>query len=310
MTDREDARKTIGGGRSRASRDGAAHAHAHALGRGRSRLADEAAPVAPSAAGGGPRTATRHIISTSRGLPSGRAVLGGLLVALAALGTYLVATRDSGGAVTLYAVAAKTMPPGATLGAADVKLTALDLPPDQARGTFPVVGALLGATLRGPVQADALFTDAVVERAAVSTLEADAAEGADSGGLGGTGVGPAYRELSVALPAANAVDGMLRPGDRVDVVATDGDASYVLVDRALVVASNGADSGGALGGGDVRVTLALIDAASALAVAHGAAATELTLLRSTRVTEPLPGTYRLPEASSSGSPRAAAAAGG
>jgi hypothetical protein len=250
----------------------------------------------------GVRTAARRVISSTRGLPSGRAVLGGLLVALAALGTYLVATRDGGGAARFYAVAARDLAPGTTVEAVDVKLAAIDLPPDQARGTFPVIDALVGATLRGPVQANGLFTDAIVERAAAASLGTD-------GGGDVPAVGATYRELSVALPAANAVDGSLRPGDRVDIVATDGDTSYVLVNRALVLDSNGADRAGALGGGDVRVTLALPDAAGALAVAHGAAAAELTLLRSTRATDALPGTYRLPDTSPSGSAATAGASG-
>ena len=155
---------------------------------------------------------------------------------------------------------------------------------------------MLGGALRGPVQGGSLLTDALVERQRSGLAGADGAGDAPSDGSGdGSGDGSApYREVSVALPAAKALDGSLRPGDRVDVVATDGDASFVLVDRALVVASSGADRGSALGGGDVRVTLALPDATAAMAVAHGATAAELTLVRSTRAVDLLPDSYHLP----------------
>jgi Flp pilus assembly protein CpaB len=201
-------------------------------------------------------------------------------VALAALGTYLVATRDGGGTRTSYAVATHDLAPGTTLGPADVELVPLELPPAQATGTFTDTALVLGGALRGPVRAGSVLTDALVERRRAPGQPPDETT--------------AYREVSVAVPAANAVDGSLRPGDRVDVVATEGSASFVLVDRALVVASSGSDRGTPLGGGDVRVTLALPDAATALAVAHGAAAAELTLLRSTRSVDQLPDSYHLP----------------
>ena len=239
------------------------------------------------------------MITTRRGLPTGRSVLGGLLVALAALGTYVAATSGGDAPTTRYAVATHDLAPGTTLGPADVRLVALELPTEQATGTFSDTRSLLGGALRGPVQSGSLLTDALVERQRSGFAGADGAGDAGdapSDGSGdGSGVGSApYREVSVALPAARALDGSLRPGDRVDVVATDGDASFVLVDRALVVASSGADRGSALGGGDVRVTLALPDATAAMAVAHGATAAELTLVRSTRAVDLLPDSYHLP----------------
>jgi hypothetical protein len=87
----------------------------------------------------------------------------------------------------------------------------------------------------------------------------------------------------------------LRPGDRVDVVATAGGTSYVLVQHALVLAMSSGRNG-PLAGGDVTVALALDDPTAALAVTHGASAAELTLLRSTRATEPLPAAFQLPSA--------------
>ena len=249
-------------------------------------------PGAPSERSGAPR----RVITTRRGLPTGRSVLGGLLVALAALGTYVAATGGGDGPTTRFAVATHDLAPGTTLGPADVRLVALELPTEQATGTFSDTGSLLGGALRGPVQSGSLLTDALVERQRSGLARADEAGGRSSEGSGdesSDGSAP-YREVSVALPAAKALDGSLRPGDRVDVVATDGDASFVLVDRALVVASSGADRGSALGGGDVRVTLALPDATAAMAVAHGATAAELTLVRSTRAVDLLPDSYHLP----------------
>jgi Flp pilus assembly protein CpaB len=250
--------------------------------------------------------AARRVISPPRGLPIGRAVLGGLLVALAGLGSYIVAAGGSDTPTTRYGVAAHDLARGDTVHDDDLQLVALDLPADQARGTFPIVDALRGAVMRGPLQAGAILTASAVDQLAPATVPAagsadGAPTGADPGADGSAAaVAPTYRELAVSVPAARAVGGSLHVGDRVDVVATAGGTSYVLVQHAVVLATS-AGRNGPLAGGDVTVTLALADPAAALAVAHGASAAELTLLRSTRAVEPLPGSFQLAGASASSS---------
>ncbi|MPY94373.1 MAG: hypothetical protein GEV08_15325 [Acidimicrobiia bacterium] len=223
---------------------------------------------AAGAAGTSTAPAPPRVIAHRRGLPSGRAVAGGLLIALAALGAYVAATGGDGGPSTTYVVASHDLAPGQELSAQDVELVAIDLPPAQARGTYRSVAALESAVARGPIPGGALVT------------VADVAPSAHGG---------AYRELSVSLPRARALDGALVAGDRVDLVATADGASTAVVQDALVLAVSG-DGGGALGGGDVVVTLALDDPAVALHTAHAAAATDVTLLRSTRAADRLPAT--------------------
>lgn len=230
---------------------------------------DKAREVGPSAPGSG-RSSSRGAqtglaITPRRGLPSGRAVAGGLLVALASLGAYLAATGGDGGPSTSFVVARHDLVPGQHLAAEDVELVAVDLPPAQARVTYRSLDALEAAVTRGPVAAGGLLTVADV---------------APSGQAG------AFRELALSLPRARALDGALVPGDRVDVVATADGASTAVVQHALVLAVSG-DGGGALGG-DVVVTLALDDPAVAMHTAHAGAAADVTLLRSTRATDQLP----------------------
>lgn len=233
---------------------------------------------ADRAADGEATRSARRIISPVRALPNGRAVLGGLLVAVAALGSYLVATGDRGGPTSRYVVATRDLPPGHTLSAGDVRLVSLDLPAEQAKGTFSSVAQLHGAVARGPLQAGAIVTASTVERPPA----ADA--------------GTSYRELSMTLAAERAVGGTLRPGDRVDVIATANGTSYVLVQRVMVLAAATGRNSSPLSSGDVTITLALPDATTALAVTHGAAAAELTLLRASRASAPLPESFRLPAA--------------
>ena len=214
------------------------------------------------------------VIRQRRGLPNGRAVAGGLLVALAAIGGWLLATGGDGEARS-YVVATRDLAPGHRLVPGDLATASLDLPPAQAKGLFLDPGPLAGGVTRGPIQQGALVTAADV---AAATGESDDDRVTST------------RELSMELPAAQALNGQLLPGDRVDVVATDGTRSKVLVQRALVVAVSGGASEGSLvgGSGTVVVTLALTDPTAALATANGAAAAEITLLRSTLANDQLP----------------------
>ena len=253
-----------------------------------SRVANRSTRSSRSARSAGVGRRDGRVIAPVRGLPNGRAVLGGLLVSLAALGSYVLARGGDDDQLAPYVVAGRDLAPGAALTEADLRLVSLDLPPDQARGTFPTLAALTGAVMRGPLQAGAVVTASAVDRPAGGAV--------DRWGWRGDPAAPAYRELSLDLPAARAVGGDLRPGDRVDVVATADAASHVLVQQALVIGADGGKDGSPLGGSEVSVTLALPDAGAALAVAHGAAAAELTLLRSTWATEPLPDAYQLPGA--------------
>lgn len=212
-----------------------------------------------------------RLITRRRSLPSGRAVAGGLLVAVAALGAYLTATSGGGQPTTRYVVAREAIAPGQALSEADVELVALDLPPAQARGALRDAAAVDAAVALGPVAAGGILT------------EADVAPAAQAG---------TFRELALSLPRARALDGALVAGDRVDVVATADGTSTAVVQDALVLAVGG-DAGGALGGGEVVVTLALDDPDAALRTAHAGAAAEVTLLRSTRAASPLPASTQL-----------------
>ena len=216
-------------------------------------------------AGSGP-VGTDRVIIPRRGLPSGRAVGGGLLIALASIGAYLAAAGGNDGPSTSYVVAARDLRPGEELSAEDFELALVDLPPAQSKGTYRSVDALEAAVARGPIPRGAFVTTV------------DVAASSERG---------AYRELAISLPRARALDGALLAGDRVDVIATAEGSSTPVVQHALVLAISG-EAGGALGGGDVVVTLALEDPGAALRTAHAAAAADVTLLRSTRVSDQLP----------------------
>jgi Flp pilus assembly protein CpaB len=198
-------------------------------------------------------------------LPNGRAVAGGLLVAVAALGAagaHLAAAPDPR---RPYVVAVEPIAQGSVLDTSQLAVTRLDL-------AGPVAGHAFTdpAQLAGSVALDPMAPGELVQAGDVS----GAAEGATL-----------LPELSVALERDRAVDGRLVPGDVVDLLATygTGDAGTTRrVARQATVRSTTTDGdGGFAGGSVVTVTLALADEEELLAATHAAREDALTLVRST-----------------------------
>src|SRR3954464_14532051 len=72
--------------------------------------------------------ATSRTIRRRRTLPGSRAVVGGLLVAVAAVGTYAMATGAGGDAGTAYLAAARDLPAGHRIERGDLGTVDADLP--------------------------------------------------------------------------------------------------------------------------------------------------------------------------------------
>jgi hypothetical protein len=216
-------------------------------------------PVTGGGAGGSGAVAARRV-RRRPGLPTGRAVVGGLLVALAAVGTFAAATGGGDGRRPVV-VAARDLAPGAVVGPGDLTTARYALP--DGTSAFADPASLVGAVLVGPLEAGDL-----VQRADVVAAHAEA---------GGA-------EVSVSVPEARALGGAIARGERVDVVATTGTGADACTARvatgALVVrVEGGADALGAVDA--VVLHLAVPSAADALALAHAAQAGELTVVRTT-----------------------------
>lgn len=202
------------------------------------------------------------------GLPSGRAVAGGLLVAVAALGIVAAYADANRPPTATWVVAARDLSPGTRLVAADLAVVRAELPAGLARNAFTDPRALAGA-----VVASRLAKGSLVEAT-------DLAPRGDDG----------PQQVSFAIEAARAVGGALRPGDRVDVVATwagDGGAAYTEVVASGVVVT---DAGGAgstpVGGRTLVVTLAPASQRDLLAIVHAVRAGNATLVRTGRTSAP------------------------
>jgi Flp pilus assembly protein CpaB len=205
--------------------------------------------------------APRRVVARTPGVPGGRAVLGGLLVALAGLGTFLSWQRASGTPDRSYAVAERTLRPGDPITADAVRFEPIDLPDDVAGAAFRTPAELEGRVLVAPVGEGELL---------------------QSGALSDQGQGPPAAEVSLALTRDLAVDGRLQSGDAVDVYATHDDGTSLVAEGVRVISVT--EAGGSFGDGrELTVTLALTDPARRVPVIHAARAGQITLVRTTHV---------------------------
>lgn len=205
-----------------------------------------------------PRRVERRV-----GLPSGRAVVGGLLMALAALGTFLAYAGATADDTVDVLVAARDLAPGRTIGSADVELVSVEVPA-EVRGLFGAVDAAVGRQLVTAVDAGEFLL------ASATVVPIDGAE---------------RLEVALRVPANRAVGG-LRPGERVDVFSTwSSDVTQLVAVDARVLEVNGTGRDG-LGSSDaVVVRLGLTDFAQVEALVHAQAAGDITMVRATIGTE-------------------------
>jgi len=225
-----------------------------------------------------------RVVPSSPGIPRGRALLGGALVALSFVGMFLAWRQAAADPGRPYAVAARALRPGDPVGPGDVRFRRMDLPPGVARSAFPDAASLEGRVAVAPVAGGAL-----VEASALS----DQAKGQP------------FAEVSLRVDRARAVDGRLGPGDLVDVYGSgDGGTSLVAEGVRVVDVSDG---GGSFAADDqVTVTLALTDAGVQRAVVQADQGSTVTLVRTTHAGRPASATG----APATSTPAAGGAAGG
>ncbi|HEY8546083.1 MAG TPA: SAF domain-containing protein [Acidimicrobiales bacterium] len=190
-------------------------------------------------------------------LPSSRALVGALLLALSGLATFAAWQAAAGDPGVPYVVAARSLRPGATVGVDDVRLVRLDLPPAMAAQAFPSVDAVVGRSTFGPIGAGEL-----VQAAQLSDV----------------GAGSSRVEVAFSLPRDRLLDGKLRPGDRVDVFATDERATSLVAAGAEVLALDGGGDGFSADP-ELVITLGVRNPADRVPLIHAARQAEVTMTR-------------------------------
>lgn len=206
---------------------------------------------------GEPGDADRRV-RPSRGLPGGRAVVGGFLVAAAAVGIFAAHSAATAPPETAYAVATQDVPVGSVLTGGEFAFVPVDLPDPTTDRAVPRAAAdqLPGLVTVAPLRAGDLLMDSAVVR---------------------RGAGTETEDVSVAVPRSRSLMDQLRVGERIDVVAAYGGSTTYVVRHVQVVAID--EAAGGIGEGARVYTLALATPEDVQAVVHAVVNAEVFLTR-------------------------------
>ena len=208
---------------------------------------------------GAGRTArrTRHHLSR-------RSVLGGFLVALAGVLTWTTIHSAGRPPRRDIVVATRTIAPGERIDATSVSVRTVSIDADLAAHDFSSTTQLIDGVALAPI--------AEGEAVARSAVLADPA-------------GEQLRQFSFPVDRERALNGDLRAGERVDVMATFGSSSesttIVIARDALVLRVTEQRSGSLAASGKLIVTLGLVSADQMLDAVHASRVADLTVVRST-----------------------------
>jgi Flp pilus assembly protein CpaB len=209
-----------------------------------------------------PGGVARPIGERRTALPGARAIVGGLLVAVAGVSTFLAWQQASGAAETSYAVAAGPIRPGQSLTAADVRFEPLDLPAGLAAAAFSDASAIEGRLALGPIGDGELV---------------------QLGQVSDPGQASPAAELSFSIARDRAVDGRLRSGDLVDVFVTDDAGTTAVAEGVQIVDATAHDDGSFATTGELTITLTVADPALRGPLIQAVREGEVTLVRSTHM---------------------------
>ena len=210
-------------------------------------------------------SAPRRTIRPRRVWPGGRAVVGGLLVAVSGIVLYAAYQGSDQTPTTQFVVTRSAVSPGTLLTSDHVGLVTLHLPQDQAEQAFGVEDDQL---VLGSVAVQAMAAGELVQRSDIrSSADRDATSAA---------------EISFEIDTARSLNGQLQSGERIDLIATFGsgptaNTEQILTSVRLVAVAREANSSVAT---DQRVnTLALDRPEDAVAVAAAIDTGKLTIIR-------------------------------
>lgn len=196
------------------------------------------------------------VVRPRRHLPSGRAVIGALLITLSVLSVLLAIRFDEDSSYQQVVVARRDLPPGSVLTSADLARVRIRLDP-SVDSVYSDTEAVVGSVLLGPLNRLDLIQRS--QLAAPATTD----------GLA---------EVSVAVePERSPAE--LAPGELVSIVATftddEPEHTEVIADRVMVLSyrREGDDFGGT-----AVLRVGTGDGQTALAIVHAAQTAELSVL--------------------------------
>lgn len=197
----------------------------------------------PAAADAASSTTPRRTFQPRRGLPTGRAIVGALLVTVSAVGAFAIATTGDDGPSTEYLVLIDDVEAGATVELDDVAFAAMELAPEVAATALRTTNGLEGATALQHLRAGQLLDVRSLNGAAF---------------VDGAPV-VSVHELTIPVQRNRAPE-RLRRGDRVTILAFDDSADilFTALEDALVLSFD-TESPGIINSDEAILTLALPD---------------------------------------------------
>lgn len=208
-------------------------------------------------------TRGQRVIAPRPRVPGGRALLGGLLMALSAVGVFVAYQGSSDRPSHPVVVAAHDLRPGEQLGVDDLRVVAVELPSGTRAATFAAVDDVVGRIVLGPVSKGELLQE--------GALTADRAG--------------APNEIAISLPRAQVAVGRLKQGERVDVYVTYDDRTTSVV-RGVEVVQIGAEADRSVTSDrEVEIVVAVESTDAVAALVHALRTGEVTVVRSTFATE-------------------------
>jgi Flp pilus assembly protein CpaB len=195
------------------------------------------------------------------GRPSGRAVAGGLLVAVAAVLVFSAYAGAGERPTRSMVVARRALAPGHTITGDDVEVRTGDLPDELVGRSFTAVDEVLGAVALGPLGEGDLVQSGSVRQ----------------------GAGDDRPEFSFPVEREQALAGDVRPGEEVDLLATFGsgsDAETVVLARGAQIREVDESRNGTIGSsGRLVLTVGLASGDEVLDLAHAAQVATITVVR-------------------------------
>jgi Flp pilus assembly protein CpaB len=204
----------------------------------------------------------RRPIDRRPGLPGARAIVGGLLIAVAGVCTFVAWRQATGAPDQSFAVAARPIDPGEPLTAADLRFVSIELPATVAGAAFTDPSAVEGRVALGPIGEGELVQVGQVSDAEEASPVA---------------------ELSFSIARDRAVDGRLRSGDLVDVFVTDEEGTTSVAEAMQIVEIGERDEGSFGTTGELTVTLAVTDRDLQEPLIQAVREGEVTLVRTTHL---------------------------
>lgn len=203
-----------------------------------------------------------RVIRRRTGLPGTRAVAGGLLITLAAIGVFLAYADAAGGPSDRVVIARHALRIGEVIDAADLRVVTAELPAD-ATGSFADIDSLLGRVALGPIGEGEII---------------------QAGSLTDDRAGSPAHEVALLLPREQVAVGHLKQGERVDVFVTRDDRTTSVVRGAQVVQIGTEDDGSLAGPREVTIVVAAPTGEAAAALVHALRTGDVTVVRSTFAT--------------------------